>query len=174
MCSGVARGENGTAILIREHRCIKSPEFSRKRDYLFLIHAYERLENRHGDHRLCGSHRLHGLRGDLAEILSGNYRLGSVIVCYTLRDPHHEPSHNEGEILLRALFAYLLLNAGKGYYFYRQFTAVVLKNMRKFEYFFLGCFRSIREREEMNGYYFDPSFGYHICRHRAVYASGQQ
>ena len=37
--------------------------------------------------------------------------------------PHHEPAHDEGEVILRALAADLLLNLRKGHHVHRQAAA---------------------------------------------------
>ena len=147
---GVARGEHGAAVLIREDGGLEGADLSRQSDDLLLVHADKRLENGHVYDRLRGRHRLHGLTCDLTEIFAGHDGLRARVIRNAFGNAHHESAHDEREILLWALVAYLLLNMGKGDDVERHAPAILRELSAKLYDLVLCLLGGIGEGEEVH------------------------
>lgn len=141
---------------------------------LLLVHADQGPQHRHGGHVLANGQRLHGLAGHLTQIFSGDQGAASQLQRQHIGQAHHEPPHDQGKVILRALAAYLLLNFGKGDDEHRQPAAPGGQLLRQLQHLLPGQFAGIGRRGEVDHLQLYAPLGDHIAGHRAVDTAGQQ
>ena len=125
-------------------------------------------------HGLRAGHGLHGLAGDLAEIFAGDDGLALVVRGDVLGDAHHEPAHDEREVLLRAGAADLLLNVREGHDLQRHAAGIGRELFSQREDLLLGELRRVREGEKVHRDEAHAALCDHVRGHGAVNAAGQQ
>ena len=91
-------------------------------------------------------------------------------LCYA----HHEAAHDEGEILLGAFVAYLLLNVGERHDLDGHSAAVAGEEPRKLHDLILGLLGGVGEGKEMHRDEPYTAAGDHIGGDRAVDAAGEE
>ena len=132
------------------------------------------MEHRDIDDRARDRHRVHGLARNLTEIFARHKALRAMILRNRLRDAHHKPAHDDGEILLAAIVADGLLHLCKADHIDRHPPAVAGHEARKLQNLFLRALGGVGVREEMNALNFYAALGDHVASDRRVDTARQQ
>ena len=141
---GVSWGKDCTAILIRQNRGFKGAVFSRFYDYLVFIKTYTRTEYGNIHNRIGDLYRRKRLRCNLAKAFAGDERVAVEAARRTLGKSHHKYAENEGEIILIAPIANLLLNMRERYNVYVNARAIAAHFFGKRHNLFSCALRGVR------------------------------
>ena len=105
--------EDGATILKGENRGIEGAVVSCIGDDLVLVKTDAGTEYGDVDHTVGNTDSGKGLRGNLAEALTGDERAALIFVSASFCKSHHEDTKENGEVILLALVTQLLLHVGK-------------------------------------------------------------
>ena len=171
---GMAGGEHGAAVLVGQDGGLKGADVTGDADDLLLVHADHRPQNGQVRHVAADGQGVHGLAGHLAQALAGDQGAAVQVLGQGVRQAHHEPAHNQGEMILRAIAANLLLNLGKGDNGDVQPPAPGHQLPGQLENLFPGLLAGIGGRGKVDHLQLHAPLGDHITGHRGVDAAGQQ
>ena len=171
---GMARGKDGTAVLIGENGRVERADLAGDADNLLLVHADERAQDGQLHHVLAHAQGLHCLAGDLPEAFAGDERLGAHLVCHALGKAHHEAAHDEREMVLGAVHTNLFLNFGERHDVDGQPPAPRREQLRELEHLFLGGVGGVGRGEEMDHFKRYAALCHHVGRDGRVDAAGEQ
>ena len=171
---GMAGGEHGAAVLIGQNGGFKRADVPGDADDLLLVHADNGPQHRQVRHVAADGQGIHGLAGHLAQALTGDQGAAVQVLGQGVRQAHHEPAHNQGEVILRAIAADLLLDLGKGDNGDIQPPAPGHQLPGQLEDLFPGLLTGIGGRGKVDHLQLHAPLGDHIAGHRRVDAPGQQ
>ena len=171
---GVTGGEHRAAVLIGQNGGIEGADMAGDADDLLLIHADEGTQHRQRGSVLTDGQRRHGLAGHLPQTLAGDQCAAAQLVGQSVRQTHHEPAHDEGEVILRAAAADLLLDLRKGYHMDRQAAAPRHQLTGQLQHLFPCLLAGIGRRGEVDHLQLNAALGHHVAGHRGVDAAGEQ
>ncbi|CAN3996209.1 Phosphate/phosphite/phosphonate ABC transporters, periplasmic binding protein, partial [Dysosmobacter welbionis] len=171
---GVAGREHRAAVLIGEDGGVEHPDLPGHADDLHLVHADQGPQHRQGGHILGDPQGQHGLAGHLAQGLAGDQGAGVGLPGDGLGDAHHEPAHDEGEVLLRAVPPDLLLDLREGDDVDQQPPGPGSQQPGQLQYLVLGLLGGVGRGDKVDHLQLHAPAGHHPGGHRGVDAAGEQ
>ena len=146
----MAGGKHGAAVLIGQDGGVIGADLPGDLHDLLLVHAHNGAQDGDADHLAGDGHGVHGLAGHLAQTLAGDQGLGPAPLGHRLGNAHHKAAHDDGEQLLGAGAAQLLLNGGEGDHMDGEVAAPGGEQPGQLQHLLLGLGRGVGVREEVD------------------------
>ena len=170
----MAGGEHGAAVLIGQDGGFKRADVPGDADDLLLVHADNGPQHRQVRHVAADGQGIHGLTGHLAQALAGDQGPAVQVSGQGVGQAHHKPPHDQGEVVLRAIAADLLLDLGKGDNGDIQPPAPGHQLPGQLKNLLPGLLAGIGGRGKVDHLQLHAPLGDHVAGHRRVDAAGQQ
>ncbi len=145
-----------------------------KGDDLLLVKGNHRTEYRKCTHFIGCIQTLDRLGCHLTDAFPCNQCHGTILLGNGLRNPHHIPSHNDGQLLMWTLFINIQLDIRKIHNVQLNRSRIFCHQTCQFLYFLSGTLTGVWGRMEIDCINGHTPFGDHISCHRTVDSTGQQ